>query len=220
MNDLLIPNEITYSKRKSIALIIDRDGNLYVRAPFHTKQEDIDKFILKKSKWIISKRTENQNSVYSPLTFKKDETITLLGEKYNIVLYNGYRVKTENRTVFLPSINPAIRLKTFLINLSKTIIPKQVQHYASLFNFNYKQIKITSAISRWGSCSYNNNLNFTYKLIMCPIEVINYIVVHELCHTKEKNHSQKFWHRVEEILPNYKTQEKWLKENKKIIDVI
>lgn len=220
MDELLIPNQIVRSRRKSIALVIDREGRLIVRAPLGCKDEEINKFIIKKSKWIISKRTENLNSEYKPLSFTNNETISILGEPFNILLYNGYKVKVENNAIFLPSVKPEIRIKQYLINLTKKIIPERVNYYCKTFNLQHKQITITGATTRWGSCGYNNTLNFTYKLAMCPMDVVNYVVVHELCHTLEKNHSKKFWNRVAEIMPNYKQQEKWLKNNKRIIDVI
>jgi len=92
------------------------------------------------------------------------------------------------------------------------IIP-QVKYYSSLSNFKYKNIKITSAQKRWGSCSVNNNLNFSKRLALAPYKVIDYVVVHELCHIKHKNHSSKFWQEVAKLMPNYKTHQKWLKNN-------
>lgn len=92
-------------------------------------------------------------------------------------------------------------------------ITKRVEHYSSLSGFKYNQIKITSAQKRWGSCSANNNLNFPKKLALAPDKVIDYVVVHELCHIKEKNHSQKFWNEVSKLMPEYKKYRKWLKDH-------
>ena len=96
---------------------------------------------------------------------------------------------------------------------AKGIISRRVQHYAQLMGVNYGRITIKDQKSRWGSCSEKSNLNFSWRLILMPIEVMDYVVVHELAHLKQMNHSQAFWEEVEKILPNYKEQRKWLKEN-------
>lgn len=98
------------------------------------------------------------------------------------------------------------------------IIPKKVKHYAEKIGVTYGSITIRCQKTRWGSCSAKGNLNFNCLLMLMPDEVIDYVVVHELCHRKELNHSQKFWNEVEKILPDYKIRENILKsEGKKII---
>ena len=93
------------------------------------------------------------------------------------------------------------------------IIPERVRHFAPIIGVTYGRITIRNQKSRWGSCSEGKNLNFSWRLILMPIEVMDYVVVHELAHLKQMNHSQAFWEEVEKILPNYKEQRKWLKEN-------
>jgi predicted metal-dependent hydrolase len=90
-------------------------------------------------------------------------------------------------------------------------ITERVKYYSSLSGFKYKNIKITSAQKRWGSCSAQNNLNFPQKLALAPDKIIDYVVIHELCHIKEKNHSRKFWKEVEKIMPDYKIHRQWLR---------
>ena len=94
---------------------------------------------------------------------------------------------------------------------ARQIIAPRVQYYASILKFKYQNIKITSAQKRWGSCSVQNNLNFPQRLALAPQEIIDYVVVHELCHIKHKNHSKNFWSEVEKLMPNYKKHRKWLK---------
>jgi len=97
--------------------------------------------------------------------------------------------------------------------LAKRTIPPRVQEFAEKYGFSYNTIKITSAQTRWGSCTSRKNLNFTYRLALAPQEVIDYVIVHELCHLRQMNHSSKFWSEVSAIMPDYKDQERWLKEN-------
>ena len=92
-------------------------------------------------------------------------------------------------------------------------IPERVDHFAPIVGVTYGRITIRSQHTRWGSCSSKGNLNFNCMLMLVPPEVLDYVVVHELCHRKEMNHSAKFWAEVERVLPNYRTMRKWLKDN-------
>ena len=93
------------------------------------------------------------------------------------------------------------------------IIPQRVAHYDPLVGVSYGRITIRNQKTRWGSCSAKGNLNFNCLLMLTPPEVMDYVVVHELCHRKEMNHSPRFWAEVERILPDYKVRRKWLKDH-------
>ena len=93
------------------------------------------------------------------------------------------------------------------------LIADRAAHFAPVLGVTYKRITIRTQRTRWGSCSSKGNLNFNRLLALVPPEVLDYVVVHELCHLKEMNHSPKFWALVESILPDYKQHKKWLKEN-------
>ena len=91
------------------------------------------------------------------------------------------------------------------------VVPGRVAHFASLVGVNYGRITIRNQRTHWGSCSSKGNLNFNCLLMLAPAEVLDYVVVHELCHRKEMNHSARFWTEVEKVIPDYKVHEKWLK---------
>jgi hypothetical protein len=93
------------------------------------------------------------------------------------------------------------------------LIFERVLYFASIFSLKYNQIKISKASKRWGSCSSKKNLNFNWRLIMAPTPIIDYVVIHELSHLVEQNHSKKFWRLVEQIMPDYKEHKKWLRDN-------
>jgi predicted metal-dependent hydrolase len=92
------------------------------------------------------------------------------------------------------------------------IIPRTYE-LAEKFGFTFEKIKITSAVTRWGSCTSKRNINFSYRLVLTRKEAIDYVIIHELCHLRQMNHSKKFWSEVENIMPDYKVWEKWLKDN-------
>ena len=100
-----------------------------------------------------------------------------------------------------------------LANRALEVIPQRVAHYAPLVGVDYGRITIRNQRTRWGSCSAQGNLNFNCLLMLAPPEVLDSVVVHELCHRKEPNHSQRFYAEVLRVFPDYRTHNKWLKEN-------
>lgn len=100
-----------------------------------------------------------------------------------------------------------------LANEALRVIPSKVEYYAGLVGVTYGRITIRNQKSRWGSCSAKGNLNFNCLLMLTPESVQDYVVVHELCHRKEMNHSARFWQEVEKVLPDYRQRRRWLKEH-------
>ena len=97
------------------------------------------------------------------------------------------------------------------------IIPERVEYYASELGLKYTRVRISSAKRIWGSCSGQNSLSFSWRLAMAPVEVIDYIVVHELTHTIHKNHGKLFWRRVAKSIPNHRQLRKWLRDNEHLM---
>ena len=93
------------------------------------------------------------------------------------------------------------------------MFPERVSYYAREIGVDYGRITIRQQKTRWGSCTSEGNLNFNWLLMLAPPEILDYVVVHELCHRKEMNHSAAFWREVEHILPDYRERKKWLKDN-------
>lgn len=100
-----------------------------------------------------------------------------------------------------------------LARQARQTIPERVAHFAPLVGVTYGRITIRSQHTLWGSCSSKGSLNFNCLLMLTPPEVLDYVVVHELCHRKEMNHSARFWAEVEHVLPDYEIRRKWLREN-------
>ena len=99
------------------------------------------------------------------------------------------------------------------MELAREIFTRKAAYYASVMKVTYGRISIREQKTRWGSCSSKGNLNFNWRLIFAPEEVLDYIVVHELAHRREMNHSQAFYDIVESVLPEYKKEQKWLREH-------
>ena len=214
------PNKLIRSNRKTIALQIDENAELIVRAPFHISERRINQFIEEKREWIdkTQKRIlQNKIAIQQNSEFRDGKIVLFLGEEYEISL-NG-KIKTiqiRNGILEFPfgKIDSA---EEFIVKWYKKkaseIISQRVKWFAEKLNLNFKKIGITSAKKRWGSCNSKGNINFSYRLVMAPPAIIDYVIVHELMHLKEMNHSPKFWRHVERIIPDYKKRRKWLKEN-------
>ncbi|MEO6729492.1 MAG: M48 family metallopeptidase [Candidatus Dojkabacteria bacterium] len=126
------------------------------------------------------------------------------------VLRNGNTIvvfKSESKK------HPKTILNEWLIERSRDHIADRVKFYAKNFNFQFKRVAIKDTVTRWGSCSSDKNLNFNWRLSFAPLKVLDYVIVHELCHTVHLNHSNSFWEEVERVMPEYKIAEKWLKIN-------
>ena len=118
--------------------------------------------------------------------------------------------RLENRQK-VPAISPEELHR--LAHQAARVIPERVSHFAPLVGVAPGRITVRSQRTRWGSCSANGNLSFNCLLMLCPPEVVDYVVVHELCHRRQMNHSPAFWAEVERILPDYRARKQWLKDN-------
>ena len=120
------------------------------------------------------------------------------------------RDKIENTTSLNQLSNAQVQE---LAEQALKVLPDRVAYFAKSINVSYGRITIRNQETRWGSCSSKGNLNFNCMLMLMPPEIQDYVVVHELCHRKEMNHSPEFWSEVEKVLPDYRERKKWLKEN-------
>ena len=171
---LTVQYSIIRSDRKTIAIQIQPDGKVIVRAPKRMRMEEIRRFVESKAGWIEKHLSNRPAKEEQKLT---DQELRALREK------------------------------------ARALVTERVQYYAPLIGVTYNQIAIRAQHTRWGSCSSKGNLNFNCLLALVPMEVLDYVVVHELCHRKELNHSDRFWNEVVKILPDYRQQKKWLKDH-------
>ena len=211
--------KIIRSSRRSIALEIQSNGNLVVRAPRYISQSTIKKLLNDKQDWITEKQEliRGRQSRIQPKQYTHGEEFYYLGKEYRLDVEEGTTIPIAFDERFIVSSLYENKIKT-LITLwykykAKRFISERVKQIADFNNISFNSIKLTSAKRRWASCTSRRNLNFSWRMIMLPPEVLDYIIVHELAHLNELNHSRKFWLEVEQMMPDYKIYKKWLKNN-------
>ena len=210
------PNKIIRSKRKTLSLTINENAELIIRAPKRLSVEKIQDFINEKENWINRKKRLIENQI-------KDVT-----SNHNKLLYLGnlFPINVEqnaSKELFFTgeefianSIEPdslSLSIKKWYKNKFKEIALPRVAYFANKHNLMVNQVRIKNQKTMWGSCSSKNNINLNYLLLMAPMGVIDYVIVHELVHTIHRNHSTDFWDSVESIMPEFQEHKRWLKKN-------
>lgn len=210
-------NKLVRSKRKTLSLVIETDGTLTVRAPMRMRESDIRYFIEAKQEWIKRQQAKVLKDAVTPRQYVDGECFLYLGKEIALRIVPDGKSALVMDGVFKltkPAWPQAQSVfETWYKKQARKVITERVQFYARKYGFKVEKIRISSARTRWGSYSSKGTLSFTWRLVMAPLEIIDYVVVHELCHSKELNHSRAFWAQVESILPDYKRRRKWLKEN-------
>ncbi len=211
-------DKIIKSKRKSIALEVNDNAELVARVPKRFNKKVLQEFLNSKSQWLKNMQKEMRRQLQlSQRNFKSGETFFYLGKEYRLKIQsNTSSLYLDNNFFYLPKNQKNQAAELFVDwykQSARNIFTQRVSVYQKKYNFKINKIKLSSARKRWGSCSSQRNLNFAWRLVMAPLFVIDYIVVHELVHLKYMNHSKRFWCMVENIYPDYKEAEKWLKEN-------
>lgn len=219
---MVLSEDIVYkvirSRRRSISLEINRRGKLILRMPLHLPEKVGLAFVKEKSLWIRKKIAVIAQKTPAYKSFTVGEEFLFLGNKYPLffvlekkpamILKEGFFQMSESRKK-----KASMVFRNFYKNAARDFTGKIVREYGQKFSLQYKNVKITSAKTRWGSCSNRGNISFSWRLIMAPPDVVEYVVVHEMAHLKHGNHSHRFWSEVKKMLPNYEIRKKWLKDN-------
>ena len=211
----MLPDQIIRSKRKTLSISINENAKLIVRAPKRISDQKIQDFINEKENWI----TKNQSVIKARAedTAKDKNMLLYLGTLFPLKTDNDAKKISFNGEEFLAGLQNKEKtnksLKTWYKNKFKEVAVPRLFYFAEKHNLQINQVRIKEQRTLWGSCSSRNNINLNFLLIMAPLKVIDYVIIHELVHTIHKNHSVNFWNAVEEIMPNYKEAKRWLKEN-------
>jgi predicted metal-dependent hydrolase len=207
---------LTRSKRKTLALYV-RDGKTEVRAPLRTPKRDIDKFVASHARWIRDRlaRSREQAEEREAFTLRCGDTLAFCGAEYPLVAREGTRAGFDGESFYFPPGLTSEQIKAVCVSiyrrLAKIHLTERASHFAKRMNVAPAELKVNGAKTRWGSCSAKKSLNFSWRLLMADAETIDYVVVHELAHITEMNHSARFWAIVESVLPDCRERRKRLK---------
>ena len=209
--------QIIRSNRKTLSLEIDDNADLIVRAPHSAPYVEIHKFISEKSVWFDNKKRLINAQLKDNLNYISSSQYLYLGSMYPVKIDNDIESISFNGEIFtVTNVNREIMiltLKSWYKKKFMEIALPRLSYFSDKHNLAFNQVRVKEQKTLWGSCSSKNNINLNYLLIMAPIKVIDYVIVHELVHTIHKNHSTKFWQKIETIMPNYKDARYWLKKN-------
>ena len=222
LNGILI-KLIRSKKRKTLTLEVNHQG-VNVRAPYKMSEQTIMKFIRSKEKWLF-KNIENMPSAPKPIEFENNSEILLFGDLYKIQIISGRKpiyIDQQNNVVIpvtktkLPA-QSSIRNKLirWYKNIAMQHLELRVKNYISKMmpQTPTPKIKVRDYKRRWGSCDHRGDLSFNWRIVMAPSSIIDYVVIHEIAHLKEFNHSPMFWGIVEQQMIDWKDQQQWLKTN-------
>ena len=213
----MIDYTLIRSKRKTAAIYVRR-GSVEVRAPLKMAKQDIDRFVASKEKWIVGKLAISNEQAAKRESFKLDygSLITYCGRQYPIEAKEGKRTGFDGERFYVPPNLTSEQIKSACIKtykkLAKPNLTDRTIDFARKMSVNPSSIRITDARYRWGSCSGKKSLNFAWRLIMADDDLIDYVIVHELAHLTEMNHSAQFWKIVEGVMPDHVERRARLKE--------
>ncbi|WP_438495653.1 M48 family metallopeptidase [Paenibacillus sp. IHBB 3054] len=204
LQDEMIQIHVQYAKRKKISLHIDAIGLITVKAPKGTSNEMILGAVERHGEWILDKLRKGREARQAPKAkeYQEEEKFLYLGKEYplheliNIGEWDAEKLKLE--------------LKKFYFARLKKIVAERITVYQNQLRVKPKTIEIVESRTKWGSCSADKKLTFNYRLAMAPVEVIDYVIIHELCHLLHMNHDRSFWRRLGSVMPDYKEKEEFL----------
>ena len=215
-------------RRRTIAICIERDGRVVVRAPAKTTRDALHQFVEEKRPWIKKKllRIFQERTDAHPKVFVSGETFLYLGDSYPLKVThspNGgpplafisgefqlnARFKGDGEALFV----------AWYKEQAETLIRHRIDRYRGVMGIPSVQARITSAKYQWGGCSSRDRITFSWRIVLAPLPMVDYVVVHELAHLRERNHSSNFWKIVEAILPDYRLRRQWLRKHGYLLDM-
>lgn len=221
----IITFNLIYRKRKTMSIEVETTGEVTVIAPVGTSSDDVIEKVKSRAGWIVSKQYESKfiNDTKIEREAVSGESYMYLGRNYSLDIRVDENIDNISVKLFQGKfvVNTYIKdedlIKKAMENWyrEKTLakVKERVSYYSSYFNNEVTTVKVKEQKKRWASCTSKNELLFNWRCVMAPVFVLDYIVVHEMCHMEYKNHSKDFWNRVYAVMPDYEVRKSWLKNN-------
>ncbi len=215
------------ARRKTLSLCVYPDNRVVVAAPEKLSQREILSFVEKKSGWVRKRLTLNREKQKKlpAREFNPGEKLLYLGAEHTLEVCERRSAGVAcERGKIIVSIRPGIpstvrgpfirrQLVTWYANMALKKIEERVTHYMSIIGVKPRSVRIKALRSRWGSCSTRGGVNFAWNIILAPEPVLDYLVIHELCHLVRHDHSAEYWKLVASFIPEHLERRKWLREN-------
>ena len=217
-------NVIKTGRTKTSELIVDAD-TIIVRAPLDKDKFEIQKIVLEKARWILKKQKEYRETIpeITKPSFKKDTTLPYLGNNYSITIIKKQSkdsidlVDEKFEVKVKSSKNSPSQIKklweNWLREKAQDVFEEKVELYSKKLRVKVNRIAIKNIRNRWGSLTNSSVINLNVNLIKAPEDVIDYIILHELCHLQIKEHSYQYWNLLHKFMPNYHNKIEWLNSN-------
>jgi len=200
---------IKRSKRKTLCLMISREGEIIVRAPWRCSKEYIDRFVRSKQDWIDAHfaRVQAEIDERARFTFADMDTISFCGRELPLVIDPEKPVTVTEEAVFIPSAEPAEVTGPLLLAMGEAAYPwlkERLDHWSVVMGLSYSELKLSSAVWRWGSCSHDGIIRISRILLLAPLKSIDYVLIHELAHRKVHGHNPEFYGVIAPVMPDWK----------------
>lgn len=206
------------SSARRLSLTVSRiDGRVTVTAPLRCSIGQVVAFVEDHGQWL---RTVTAKSL-APISFDQGQTIPILGANYRITRGKSPGVQVERDDGETPgrlvvgarAEDVGVKVETFLKQTARRLLHERSQIHAGALNVTYSRITIRDTRSRWGSCSARGALSYSWRLVMAPLDVLDYVAAHEVAHLVELNHSDRFWALVDKLRPDWRDQRNWLRSH-------
>lgn len=224
--DLPFPVEIIRTDRKKSASIEVAGDTVKVIVPMTLSEARVEQLVAKRIGWIKQKfKLQSEIVVPKPKEYVNGESFTYLGKNYRLKLLpegpEGVKLKNGCLTLYCPKHLPEKtradfvkqHLEQWFISHALDRLTDKTSRFAKVLGVSPKSIKVRDYKSRWGSCSASGDVSYNWRVSMAPHHIVDYVVVHELCHMLEHNHSPRYWQHVENVIPGYREDRQWLKVN-------
>lgn len=206
------------TNRKTISLTLERNNEVVIKAPNHATAEKIEDFFVRKQEWLYTKLEEKNTFVDYPnkREIQSGRGFYYMGRMYKLEIVEHvdfklrfHKNKFELNKEYIENWHD-IFIEWYIERFNQKILSR-VKSYSKKHNLIPEKISIKDLNNKWGNCSKENKISFHWKIILAPISVIDYVIVHELCHIKYKNHSPAYWTLLSRFMPDYDNHKDWLR---------
>lgn len=211
---------IVRSSRRTVSIEISHDGSILVRAPRLVSSSRIEGFIKQKMGWIERRRADLLSHCETPVEkrFDHGELFLFQGKSYPLELRpNGTGAVSLGSSIVIPgkhAADPSKAVLSWYKKQARALLAQRLDFWSSETGMRCSMMRLSGARTRWGSCTSRGVISLNWRLVMAPLAVLDYVVVHELAHTQVYNHTPEFWREVARFIPDYKAKREWLKKHR------